>query len=66
MNRNSCKYSMPKKKKKRRCSSRKIGAALIALGSLTAFMLLLPLEYWVVLMCAVLMICGLILVKSSR
>ncbi len=66
MNRNSYKCYPQKKKKKRRCRSSGIGAVLVALGLVTVFMLILPLECWVILMCAVLMICGFMLIKSSR
>ncbi len=66
MNRNGYKCCPPKRKPKRRCSGKKLGVLLVAMGLITVFMLLLPLEFWVVLMCAVLMVCGFMLIKSSR
>ena len=66
MNKNSYKCYPPKRKPKRRCSGKKLGMLLIAMGLITVFMLFLPLECWVVIMCAVLMICGFMLIKSSR
>ena len=64
MYRNGCKPCPPKKKPKKKSDYKKIGAATILLGIVTACVLLLPLKYWVILMSIVLIICGILLLKK--
>lgn len=37
---------------------------MLLLGAVTAFILLLPLKYWVLLLSFVLIICGILLIKK--
>lgn len=55
----------PKKKKCRRSSeNRKLGLVMLLLGLVTAMALLLPLKFWVVLLCAAIIVCGILLLKG--
>lgn len=55
----------PKKKKcKRSSQNRKLGLAMLLLGLVTAMALLLPLKSWVVLLCATIIVCGILLLRG--
>ena len=64
MNKQGYKYCPPKKKPKKKCPYKKMGAAMLLLGAITVLALFLPLKCWVVLLSMVLIICGILLMKK--
>lgn len=49
---------------KKRNINKKIGLAMLALGTITVLFLFLPLKYWVVLLCITLVVFGIMLIKK--
>ena len=54
-----------RKKRKQHCFAKKAGIAMLALGIVTVFALVLPPEYWVMLLSIVLVVLGIMLLKKS-
>ena len=54
-----------RKKRKQHCFTKKAGIAMLALGIVTVFALVLPPEYWVMLLSIVLVVLGIMLIKKS-
>lgn len=64
MNKYGCRTCPPKKKMKKQCDHRKLGAAMLLLGVMTILAIFLPVRYWVVLLSAALVIFGVLLLKK--
>ena len=54
-----------RKKRKQHCFAKKAAIAMLALGIVTVFALVLPPEYWVMLLSIVLVVLGIMLIKKS-
>ncbi|MDO4486482.1 MAG: hypothetical protein Q4C46_07845 [Bacillota bacterium] len=64
MNRHCDSCCRHKKKRKRRTFCRNTGFIMLLFGGITVMAMFFPLKLWVIFLCMVLIICGVILLKN--
>lgn len=64
MSKNGCKYCPPKKRRRADNNCKKIGILMLLFGGITVLSMFLPLKLWIILLCAVLIVCGVMLLKK--
>lgn len=64
MGKQNCRYCTQKKRKMPGSDCRKIGLLMLLFGAITVMSMFLPLKFWIIMLCAVLIVFGILLIKK--